>query len=244
MSFSAPINAVGSAISQGAGFGVSSGESAIGIFPPAGTSGKGIPTGRANIIATAASNYNVPIDILAGVFGMETAFGSNIRTSSAGAIGPFQFLPSTAKQYGYPLTNNPTAAEFQQQADAAAHYLSDLFHQTGSWETALQHYSGGGYGLSQVQAKAQQAPSWLQSIIGATGFTSSNPFGQTAQAAGTTAGALGQIASLLTSSAFWIRLGEAIAGVILIAMGLRSLTGSSTTPVSVAASAAKVAKHV
>jgi len=221
-------------LSSGLGFAMGAGQSAFGPFPPTGTTGAGAPTGKAYAIANSASKYNVPIEILAGVFGMETAFGSHVATSSAGAVGDFQFLPSTARRYGYPLTNSPNAQQFQQQADAAAHYLSDLFRQTGSWDAALHHYSGGGYGLAQVQAQAKGAPSWLQSIIGSTGFTSATPVGQVAETAGSVAGALGQIAALLTSSDFWIRLGEAIAGIILLAMGLRSLTGSTTTPLTVA----------
>lgn len=46
------------------------------------------------------------------------------------------------------------------------------------------------------------------------------------------------IAALLTSLDFWKRLGEVIAGLILVAMGLRSLTGGSVDPIEVATSAA------
>ena len=110
-------------------------------------------------ISSAASAYGVPESILWGVYGIETDFGRNISTSSAGAVGAFQFLPSTAKGFGYPLTNSPTYAQFWQQAQGAAKYLQQLKQQTGSWDTALQHYSGGGYGLSQVTAKATSAES-------------------------------------------------------------------------------------
>lgn len=78
-------------------------------------------------IQQATSKYGIPNAILKGVFGMETAFGANVKTSSAGAEGPFQFIRSTAQQYGYPYTNSPTIGQFQQQADSAAHYLSDLY---------------------------------------------------------------------------------------------------------------------
>lgn len=110
-------------------------------------------------IEQAAQKYGVPVQILTGVMGMETSFGQNISTSSGGAVGGFQFIPSTAASYGYPLTNTPDATQQAQQADSAAHYLSDLFRQTGDWNRALEGYSGGGYGLAQVQAKAAQAPS-------------------------------------------------------------------------------------
>src|SRR5436309_1138391 len=92
------------------------------------------------MIDNAASIWNVPPAILSGVFGIETNAGKNDRTSSAGAMGLMQFLPSTAAQYGYPMTDNPNAAQAQQQFDAAAHYLSDLFKKTHSWDAALHAY--------------------------------------------------------------------------------------------------------
>jgi soluble lytic murein transglycosylase-like protein len=110
-------------------------------------------------IQRAAAKWSVPIDILIGVMGMETDYGRNIATSSAGAVGGFQFIRSTAASYGYPYTNSPNAQQQAQQTDSAAHYLSDLIHQHGGdWNAALISYSGGGYGLSQVNAKATQAP--------------------------------------------------------------------------------------
>jgi soluble lytic murein transglycosylase-like protein len=244
MSFIGPPN-LGD-IGSGLGFAVGAGQSAIAPTPPTGTSGAGVPTGRAEAIASAASKYKVPIEILTGVYGVESAFGTNHNTSSAGAVGPFQFLPSTAKGFGYPLTNNPTPAQFQAQADAAAKYLSELFHQTGSWNAALQHYSGGGYGLAQVTAKAKQAPASLQGILNSSGFTNQTGVGQaTTAAAGAavdTATGVAAIANLLTSGQFWLRAGECIAGAILIALGLWALTsGGNGNPVT---AAKKVARHV
>lgn len=64
-------------------------------------------------------------------------------------------------------------------------------------------------------------------------------------AAGTAATALtgtAALAALLTSGSFWLRVGEAIAGVVLIVMGLMSLSGRNATPVTVAAAAAKKIK--
>jgi hypothetical protein len=123
-------------------------------------------TVQADAITAAAKKWNVPVGTLAGVYGIETAFGTNHNTSTAGAVGDFQFLPSTAKSYAYPTVNDPNAAQFGAQASGAAHYLSDLFHQTGSWDTALQHYSGGGYGLAEVNAKAAATPAGLKQALG------------------------------------------------------------------------------
>lgn len=186
-------------LSGGLGFALGAGESAISPTPPTGTSGAGMPTGWALAIAQAASKFGIPIQILLGVFGIETSFGSNITTSSAGAIGPFQFLPSTASQYGYPLTNTPTSAQFAQQADAAAQYLSALYKQTGNWNTALEHYSGGGYGLAQVNATATKAPSQYQSLLNTTGFTSTALNAPAQAASSATSGVAGAITGVFNT---------------------------------------------
>jgi hypothetical protein len=199
-------------------------------------------TKQAAAINAAAQKYGIPAAILWGVYGLETDWGGNVTTSSAGAVGPFQFIPGTARTYNYPLTNSPTDAQFQQQADSAAHYLSDLFHQTRSWDTALHDYSGGGYGLAQVKTKG------MPKLLAAPGQV--NLHGGTDAQSGGVGGGLGgltgvggvgdaistasTIANTLGSIQFWIRLGEAIAGMILIALGLKAVTGGTVDPVGMA----------
>ena len=231
-------------ITSGLGFATGAGESAIAPTPPTGTSGVGLPTGKAEAIASAASKYNVPINILVGVYGQETSFGSDVTTSSAGAVGPFQFIPSTASSYAYPLTNTPTAAQFQQQADAAAHLLSDLYKRTGSWDSALHSYSGGGYGLSQVTAQANKAPSWLQGILNSTGFTTTPldvPAQTVASAITSPLQAVEAIFTWITTPAHWLKVFEAIAGAIAIFLAIKSLTGIDTHVTEIATKAAAVA---
>jgi hypothetical protein len=70
------------------------------------------------IITEAASRYGVRPDVLWGLYGEESSFGKNPSTSSAGAVGPFQFLPSTARSMGV----NPN--DFRSAAFGAAKYLS------------------------------------------------------------------------------------------------------------------------
>lgn len=57
------------------------------------------------------------------------------------------------------------------------------------------------------------------------------PGGETIKQAGST---IGDLVGMLTSLDTWRRLGEVVLGIALVLMGLRSLTGSETTPVSVA----------
>jgi membrane-bound lytic murein transglycosylase B len=126
---------------------------------------------QAQAIINAGRRYSVPYPVLAGVYGVETNYGYGTgtgRTSSAGAVGPFQFMPGTASQYGYPLTNTPTLAQFQNQANAAASYLSK--HHSSSkgsdWTDAVASYNPGDPGYaSAVAAAAQKIPSALSSSL-------------------------------------------------------------------------------
>lgn len=172
---------------------------------------------RDPVLQQSAEKYGIPYNILAGVFGMETDFGQNIATSSAGAMGAFQFIPPTAKAYNYPLTNNPSAAQFRQQSDSAAHYLSDLYKEKGNWDDALHGYSGGGYGLAEVTKKA-----------GGISSTPILPDGvHDAVDAVTNAVNLPQrFYDLITDIAVWIRLFEAVFGGLLVYFGLKQLTGA------------------
>lgn len=202
-------------------------------------------TNQSFAIISTAQAEGIPPWILAGVWGLETDFGRDVHTSSAGAVGDFQFLPSTAKAYGYPLTNNPSLEQWDQQLTAAAKYLAALKKRYGTWNAALEHYSGGGYGEAKVSASAKKAPSWLSSVknyngpIGGPAGAAVNAASSAANTVGSVASGVGSIASLLTSVDFWKRLGEALLGVILLAMGLRSLTGNTTSPASVVTAAAK-----
>lgn len=70
------------------------------------------------IVREAAQRYGINPATLWGVYGAETNFGRDLSTSSAGAVGPFQFLPSTARSMGV----NPN--DFRSAAFGAARYLS------------------------------------------------------------------------------------------------------------------------
>lgn len=172
---------------------------------------------RDPVLQQSAEKYGIPYNILAGVFGIETNFGQNIATSSAGAMGAFQFIPGTAKSYNYPLTNNPSAAQFQQQSDSAAHYLSDLYKEKGNWDDALHGYSGGGYGLSEVVAKAGKItdtpilPDSVHNAVDAVTNAVNLPQ---------------KFYDFVTDITVYIRLFEAIFGGLLVYFGLKQLTGA------------------
>lgn len=90
------------------------------------------------IIAETARKYNLPPQILYGIFGAESNFGKHpTQVSSAGAQGPFQFMPETAKQYKI----NPW--DFNQAADGAARYIANEYKRFGNYQDAVAAYNAG-----------------------------------------------------------------------------------------------------
>jgi len=59
--------------------------------------------------AAAASCPGLGWNVLAGIGRVETDFGADTRTSSAGAVGPMQFLPATFAEYAQPVPPGGTA---------------------------------------------------------------------------------------------------------------------------------------
>lgn len=207
----------------------------------------GLGTARVAINAS-AEKYHIPGAMLWGVFGVETGFGSNVATSSAGAKGPFQFVPGTAKAYDYPLTNDPSPQEFQKQSDAAAHYLSDLYKRFKNWPDALAAYNAGPgnykipaarqYAANVIKKSKESGPKTggVVGAIGGAGNAIGDAEGSVAGAAGDVVGgafdglkAIGAFFAALLQKDTWIRILKTGGGLILIAFGIQQLTGFSPT---------------
>jgi hypothetical protein len=83
-------------------------------------------TGPNSALNAVAARYGISGQFLHNIHGIESNFGRNAGTSSAGALGPFQFMPATARQYG--VTDR---RDFGQSSDAAGRYFRDLLKQFG-----------------------------------------------------------------------------------------------------------------
>ncbi len=88
-------------------------------------------------ILRSAMKWNVSAALLAAQLYAESNFDPNV-TSSAGAQGIAQFIPSTAAAYGLRDPFDP-----DQAIDAQGHLMSDLLKQFGSPALALAAYNAG-----------------------------------------------------------------------------------------------------
>ncbi len=107
------------------------------------------------IVTQAAQKYGIDPKILWGLYGTETSFGKNVSTSSAGAVGPFQFEPATAKSLGV----NPY--DFKSAAFGAARYLAQYKGRgVGGMLSAYNAGPGGGYQAGYVSTTLRNAASY------------------------------------------------------------------------------------
>jgi hypothetical protein len=99
---------------------------------------------------------NLPPGLLGKIEKAESAGGNPaFEHSNAGAEGPFQFMPGTAKEYGV-----QNSYDLVQSAQGAAKYLAALgseFH--GNWAKAVAGYNAGGGAVETAVKKYGQ--DWL-----------------------------------------------------------------------------------
>jgi len=120
--------------------------------------GSGVPKRLVPIYEQAAARYRLGErgpSILAAINWVETSFGQNMGTSSAGAIGWMQFLPSSWQAFGVDGDGdgkkdafNPSDAIF-----AAAHLLR-ISGAPGDWRAAIYSYNHADWYVAKVFVEA------------------------------------------------------------------------------------------
>jgi hypothetical protein len=135
----APCSAAGNAVGARGGVSTTPGMGGGGDGAFAGVAGlpSFVPTRFRAPLLRAAAHWNVSGALLAAQLMAESNFNP-FATSSAGAQGIAQFIPSTAAAYGLHDPFDPVAA-----MDAQAHLMSDLIDQLGSPQLALAAYNAG-----------------------------------------------------------------------------------------------------
>lgn len=122
-----------------------------------------------DIIRQTASRYGVPVDYMQRMAQIESGYNPNARNPS-GAAGLYQFMPSTARQYGLTDPYDPAAS-----ADAAArltldnkrHLSNALGREPSPGELYLAHQQGAG-GAAKLLSNPDAAAS---SLVGQAAVT-------------------------------------------------------------------------
>jgi hypothetical protein len=189
----------------------------------------------------------------------------NIGSTDSGFYGagnPAWSNPTAAADFTAQWMNGATAPGYGTASAGIRNILSTAGQNITSQITAIQHsgWASSGYpnlvdtvssvtpaetaGLTtDIQKLLAQGPGGLLSgtpSIGGAASGSADLGGAAASAAG-----LGGVATFfenLTKAQTWVRVGEVIAGIVLIVMGLMSLSGRTTTPVTVVRGAARTGK--
>lgn len=118
----------------------------------------GLPSGKeflAPIYSKMAKKHGLGpkgASILAAINEVETSFGDNLSTSSAGAMGWMQFMPGTWDAYGKGDPNDPNDA-----IDAAANYLK-ASGAPNDWDKAIFAYNHADWYVRMVKEGAQKYP--------------------------------------------------------------------------------------
>src|SRR5258706_13704623 len=91
---------------------------------------------------------------------IESNLKSNAR-SWAGAVGPWQFMPETARNMGLKVGNKyDERKDFYKSTQAASKYLADLFAIYGDWLLVIAAYNGGAGKVNSAIRKSGSRDFW------------------------------------------------------------------------------------
>ena len=116
-----------------------------------------IPPFLLPIYQACGTQYGIPWQVLASINRIETAFGTNLNVSTAGALGWMQFMPATWKTYGVDANNDGRKDPFNpvDAICAAARYLKAAGGDT-DLRTAIFAYNHADWYVDEVLLYANQ----------------------------------------------------------------------------------------
>ena len=127
-------------------------------IPSSSCAGSGVPPVLIPIYQRAAAQYGLGPQgppVLAGINEIETAFGSNLNVSSAGALGWMQFIPSSWETYGVDANGDGVKDPYNPEDAiyAAASYLSAAGMPADTY-SAIYAYNHADWYVAEVLANA------------------------------------------------------------------------------------------
>jgi membrane-bound lytic murein transglycosylase D len=91
---------------------------------------------------------------------IESHLKSNVR-SWAGAVGPWQFMPVTARNFGLRVSKYyDERTDYFKSTHAASRYLTDLFSIYGDWLLVIAAYNGGPANVNNAIKKSGSRDFW------------------------------------------------------------------------------------
>ena len=132
-----------------------------------------IPPFLLPIYQACGTEYGIPWEVLASINRIETAFGTNLNVSSAGAVGWMQFMPATWKAYGVDANEDGRKDPYNpvDAICAAARYLKAAGGQE-DLRRAIFAYNHADWYVDEVLLYARQYGRIPDDLIGSlTGLT-------------------------------------------------------------------------
>ncbi|MFN2612877.1 MAG: lytic murein transglycosylase [Solirubrobacterales bacterium] len=132
-----------------------------------------IPPFLLPIYQACGTQYEIPWQVLASINRIETAFGTNLNVSSAGAVGWMQFLPSTWESYGVDANSDGRKDPYNpvDAICAAARYLKAAGGST-DLRQGIFAYNHADWYVDEVLLYAKQYGKLPDDLIGSlTGLT-------------------------------------------------------------------------
>ena len=116
-----------------------------------------IPPFLLPIYQACGTQYDIPWEVLASINRIETAFGTNLNVSSAGALGWMQFIPSSWEAYGVDANDDGTKDPYNpvDAICAAARYLNAAGGEE-DLRTAIFAYNHADWYVDEVLLYARQ----------------------------------------------------------------------------------------
>jgi hypothetical protein len=147
----------------------------IPVLPSASCGPGAVPAILIPIYQRAAEAYGLGpqgASILAAINEIETAFGTNLNVSSAGAVGWMQFMPETWDGYGVDANGDGVADPYDPEDAifAAASYLS-ASGAPGDWYGAIFAYNHADWYVADVLANAECYGQLGNAVAGAFDLT-------------------------------------------------------------------------